>query len=232
MESTVDGKEIRKFEEMAEEWWDENGKFKPLHLINPTRLTYIKNTIERILGQGHGISVLDVGCGGGLASHYLSKIGYDVTGIDASETNINIAKIHAKKTKTNTIYKVSTIEEYDQKHDVVLSLEVIEHVANIETFFSGLKKATKKGGVIIISTINRTVKSYLSAIIGAEYILKWLPKGTHEWNKFIKPEELVNLVKKHGLNIIEIKGLSLNPLTFSCTINDDVSSNYFMIIKN
>ena len=200
--NTVNKKEIEKFSKMAEEWWDVEGKFKPLHKFNPIRIKYIKGSIiENFKLQNNGklplegINVLDIGCGGGLLSEPMCRLGATVTGIDASAKNIEIAKIHAKKNNLNINYVCTSPEKIQkEKFDVILNMEIVEHVENVDLFLNSSSNLLKKDGLMFVATINKTLKSYLFAIIGAEYILRWLPIGTHEWEKFIKPDDLKNIL--------------------------------------
>ena len=207
--SSVNKKEIEKFSKIAEEWWNPSGKFKPLHKFNPIRISYIKENIIKSFNLKNNkniplkkVKILDIGCGGGLLSEPMCRLGADVTGIDASIKNINVAKLHAKKNKLNINYLCATPENLKAKgkFDVILNMEIVEHVENINFFLSSCSKLLKKNGIMFVATINKTLKSYLFAIVGAEYILRWLPIGTHEWEKFIKPEELIKIQKKIILN--------------------------------
>ena len=206
---TINKKEIDKFSKLADEWWDPEGKFKPLHNFNPVRLKYIKDTIIEKFGNKSkklplkDIKILDIGCGGGLLSEPLSRLGATVTGIDASDRNIKIAKMHLKKSKLDINYYCSSPESFEakEKFDVVLNMEIVEHVNNVDFFLLKSSELLKKNGLMFIATLNKTLKSYIFAIIGAEYILKWLPIGTHDWNKFLKPEDLIYICKNNSLNL-------------------------------
>ena len=232
--NTINKKEIEKFSKIAEEWWDPKGKFKPLHNFNPLRISYLKENIiksfnlqkkDKILS---GVKILDIGCGGGLLCEPMSRLGADVFGMDASEKNIEIAKIHAKKSSLNIEYFCSSPEKFksDLKFDVILNMEIVEHVEDVDFFLKSCTKFLKKNGIMFIATLNKTLKSYLFAIIGAEYILKWLPIGTHEWEKFVKPEELINITKKYDLTLNDLKGVKLNLLTNNWELSADKSVNY------
>ena len=232
--NTINKKEIEKFSKIAEEWWDPKGKFKPLHNFNPLRISYLKENIiksfnlqkkDKILS---GVKILDIGCGGGLLCEPMSRLGADVFGMDASEKNIEVAKIHAKKSSLNIEYFCSSPEKFksDLKFDVILNMEIIEHVEDVDFFLKSCTKFLKKNGIMFVATLNKTLKSYLFAIIGAEYILKWLPIGTHEWEKFIKPEELINITKKYDLTLSDLKGVKLNLLTNDWELSTDKSVNY------
>jgi len=232
--NTINKKEIEKFSKIAEEWWDPNGKFKPLHNFNPIRISYLKENIietfnlqkkDKILS---GIKILDIGCGGGLLSEPMSRLGAEVFGMDASEKNIEIAKIHAKKSGLNIKYFCSSPERFETnlKFDVILNMEIIEHVEDVGFFLKSSSRLLRNNGIMFVATLNKTLKSYLFAIIGAEYILKWLPIGTHEWEKFVKPEELVNISKKYNLTLNDLKGVKLNLIKNSWELSADKSVNY------
>ena len=207
--NTINKKEIEKFSKIAEEWWDTTGKFKPLHKFNPIRIDYIKQNIIKTFNLDskkrplNKIKILDVGCGGGLLSEPMCRLGADVTGIDASEKNINVAKVHAKKNDLSIKYICSSPEKLntDLKYDVILNMEIIEHVEDVEFFLKSCSKLLKKGGIMFVATLNKTFKSYIFAIVGAEYILRWLPIGTHEWEKFVKPEELIQILKSNNFTL-------------------------------
>ena len=232
--NTINSKEIEKFSKIAEEWWDPHGKFKALHNFNPIRISYLKENIvktfnlkkkDKILS---GVKILDIGCGGGLLSEPMSRLGAEVFGIDASEKNIEIAKVHAKKSGLNIQYFSSSPEKFktDLKFDVILNMEIIEHVEDVDFFLQSCSKLLKDKGIMFVATLNKTLKSYLFAIIGAEYILKWLPIGTHEWEKFVKPEDLVNITKKYDLSLDDLKGVKLNLITNNWMLSSDKSVNY------
>ena len=232
--NTINKKEIEKFSKISEEWWDPKGKFKPLHNFNPLRISYIKDNIiksfniqkkDKILS---GVKILDIGCGGGLLCEPMSRLGAEVFGMDASEKNIEVAKIHAKKSNLNIKYFCSSPEKFksDLKFDVILNMEIVEHVEDVDFFLKSCTKFLKKNGIMFVATLNKTLKSYLFAIIGAEYILKWLPIGTHEWEKFVKPEELISLAKKYDLTLKDLRGVKLNLLTNNWELSADKSVNY------
>ena len=232
--NTINKKEIEKFSKIAEEWWDPKGKFKPLHNFNPLRISYLKDNIiktfniqkkDKILS---GVKILDIGCGGGLLCEPLSRLGAEVFGMDASKKNIEVAKIHAKKSNLNIKYFCSSPEKFksDLKFDVILNMEIIEHVEDVDFFLKSCSKFLKKNGVMFVATLNKTLKSYLFAIIGAEYILKWLPIGTHDWEKFVKPEELITITNKYDLTLNDLKGVKLNLLTNNWELSADKSVNY------
>ncbi len=232
--NTINKKEIEKFSKIAEEWWDPKGKFKPLHNFNPIRISYLRENIAKTFNLKKkdkalsGIKILDIGCGGGLLSEPMSRLGAEVFGMDASEKNIEIAKIHAKKSGLNIRYFCSSPEKFkiDLKFDVILNMEIIEHVEDVELFLKSSSRLLKKNGIMFIATLNKTLKSYLFAIIGAEYILKWLPIGTHEWEKFVKPEELINISKKCNLTLNDLKGVKLNLIKNNWELSPDKSVNY------
>ena len=217
---TINKKEIDKFSKLADEWWDPEGKFKPLHNFNPVRLRYIKDTITKKFGNKSeklplkDIKILDIGCGGGLLSEPLSRLGATVTGIDASDRNIKIAKMHLKKSKLDIDYYCSSPDKFvaKEKFDVVLNMEIVEHVDNVDFFLLKSSELLKKNGLMFIATLNKTLKSYVFAIIGAEYILKWLPIGTHDWNKFLKPDDLINICKNNSLNLNNLIGVKFDIL--------------------
>ena len=232
--NSVNKKEIEKFSQMAAEWWDPEGKFKPLHKFNPIRIKYIKDNIiyslklkskKRPLEK---INILDIGCGGGLLSEPMARLGANVTGIDASDKNIKIAKLHAKKNKLNINYFCSSPEKLKtkKKFDVILNMEIIEHVEDINFFIKSCSKLLKKNGLMFVATLNKTLKSYVFAIIGAEYILRWLPIGTHDWEKFVKPADLKNILSKNNLKIEKIDGMNFNILKDEWSISKDTSINY------
>ena len=237
MSTTINKEEIQKFSKLAEEWWDVNGKFKPLHMFNPVRIGYITEKIKehfKIENNNSnylkGLKILDIGCGGGLMSEPMSRLGASVTGIDASEKNINVAKIHSEESGLKIKYNCTSPENLknSEKYDVILNLEVVEHVDNIELYIESCEKLLAANGLMFTATLNRSLTSYIKAIIGAEYILRWLPIGTHDWNKFIKPEELVNYLSKVKLKTADIKGLNFNPLTNKWKRSNDLSVNYIV----
>jgi len=231
---TINKKEIDKFSVLADEWWDPEGKFKPLHNFNPVRLRYIKDTITKKFGNKteklplKDIKILDIGCGGGLLSEPLSRLGAAVTGIDASDRNIKIAKMHLEKSKLDIDYYCSSPEKFvaKEKFDVVLNMEIVEHVDNVDFFLFKSSELLKKDGLMFIATLNKTLKSYVFAIIGAEYILKWLPIGTHDWNKFLKPSDLINICKNNSLNLNNLVGVKFDILKNEWIVSEDSSVNY------
>jgi 2-polyprenyl-6-hydroxyphenyl methylase/3-demethylubiquinone-9 3-methyltransferase len=230
-QSTIDDAEVNKFSKLAQEWWDPEGPFRTLHQINPIRLSYVKDKIVQHFGSFKpSLNIIDIGCGGGLISVPLAKLGANITGIDASLENIETAKFYAKDLGLEINFLCGAAEDHQEKYDVILCLEVIEHVSSPEFFIESIKKLLKPGGMMMISTINRTPKAYLSAIIGAEYILNWVPRGTHEFNKFLKPSELSQMLNKNDLQIKELKGLGLDILTRNWKLCDDIKVNYFAYI--
>ncbi|MEM9575581.1 MAG: bifunctional 2-polyprenyl-6-hydroxyphenol methylase/3-demethylubiquinol 3-O-methyltransferase UbiG [Pseudomonadota bacterium] len=235
--TTVDPSEVAKFEAMAAEWWDENGKFKPLHMLNPCRLDYITSQIAGEFDRDltapsafEGLRILDIGCGGGLLAEPMARLGADVVGADAAERNIPVAQIHAEQSGLKIDYRHTTAEalaDAGEQFDVVLNMEVVEHVASPIDYLTACRKLLKPGGLHICSTINRNPKSYMMAIIGAEHVMRWLPKGTHEWSKFITPDELYDLMRDAGLDPVDRKGFVFNPVTWSWRLSDrDLSVNY------
>lgn len=237
VQSTVDAKEVAKFEAMAAEWWDPNGKFKPLHMLNPCRLDYITQQIaaefDRNLSDSapfKGLRLLDIGCGGGLLSEPMARLGAEVVGADAAGGNIPVAQIHAEQSGLNIDYRHTTAENLagaGEKFDVVLNMEVVEHVADPLAYLSACRDLLKPGGLHICSTINRNPKSFAVAIVGAELVMRWLPRGTHEWSKFITPEELFDLLTQAGLDPVDRKGFVFNPISWSWSISaKDLSVNY------
>ena len=232
--STVNKEEIDKFTQMSEEWWNPNGKFKPLHKFNPVRVKYIKNNtqvhfkIKNTYEPLKGLNILDVGCGGGLLTEPLSRLGANVVGIDASSKNIKIAKKHLKKNNLQVKYFCTSPEnfKYKKKFDIILNMEIVEHVENLDLFLRQTSKFLKKDGLMYIATINKTLKSYLFAIVGAEYVLKWLPIGTHDWNKFVKPDHLEKLAKNSSLKLKKLDGVKLDLISNQWKISSDNSVNY------
>ena len=239
--SSVNKIEIEKFSNMADEWWDPHGKFKPLHKFNPIRIKYIKENIIRqfkIKNKNKplsGINILDIGCGGGLLSEPMCRLGANVTGIDASIKNIKISKLHAKKDNLKINYICSSPEKLkiSKKFDVILNMEIVEHVEDISFFLKSCSKLLNKNGLMFVATINKTLKSYVFAIVGAEYILRWLPIGTHDWEKFVKPEELKEILSKNNLSLKKLDGMHFNIIKDEWSITNDLSVNYIAkFLKN
>ena len=237
--NSINKKEIEKFSKIAEEWWNPNGKFKPLHNFNPIRIKYIKENIikdfkikssKKPLNK---INLLDIGCGGGLLSEPMCRLGANVVGIDASSKNIEVAKFHAKKSRLKINYKVASPEKLKTniKFDIILNMEIVEHVENVDFFIKESTKLLKKNGIMFVATLNKTLKSYAFAIIGAEYILKWLPIGTHDWEKFIQPNDLIRISAKNSLSLKKLDGMKFNILNNSWKISKDTSINYIVKLK-
>jgi 2-polyprenyl-6-hydroxyphenyl methylase/3-demethylubiquinone-9 3-methyltransferase len=239
--NSVNKKEIEKFSKMASEWWNPSGKFKPLHKFNPIRIKYIKeNIISNFKFKNNKkplekINILDIGCGGGLLSEPMARLGANVTGIDASNKNIKIAKLHAKQNKLSINYLCSSPEKMKikSKFDVILNMEIIEHVEDINFFIKSCSKLLKKDGIMFVATLNKTLKSYMFAIIGAEYVLRWLPIGTHDWEKFVKPIDLKTILNKNNLKLDRLDGMNFNIVNDEWSISADTSVNYIAkFIKN
>jgi 2-polyprenyl-6-hydroxyphenyl methylase/3-demethylubiquinone-9 3-methyltransferase len=237
--STINEEEVEKFSRIADEWWDKNGKFKPLHKFNPIRIEFVKNKlIDHFNLDGDcetplkNLKIADVGCGGGLLSEPFASLGAKVTAIDASEKNIKVASLHAKESNLDIKYQnidVETLSSQKEKFDVVLAMEIIEHVDNVDVFIEHLGKCLNKGGILFIATLNRTLTSYVKAIIGAEYILRWLPTGTHSWKKFLKPSEINDMTQSSNLALIESKGFDYNPLQDVWKLTNNLDVNYVMV---
>ena len=233
--TTVDKKEIEKFSILAKDWWNPKGKFESLHLFNPTRIKFIKEKLifhfkldPDISLPLRGLKILDIGCGGGLLCEPLSRLGADMTGIDASNINIEVAKLHSKETNLNIKYIHCSPENFNfkNKFDVILNMEVVEHVSNINEFIQNCSKLIKKNGIMFVATINKNLKSYFYAILGAEYILKWLPIGTHDWEKFLTPQELEIIANKNNFVIDEVIGMKYNLFSKKWHMASDASVNY------
>ena len=236
--TTIDPEDVARFSAIADEWWDPDGKFKPLHRFNPIRLHYIRDRICTHFGRDKqslrpfaGLRLLDVGCGGGLISEPLARMGADVTGIDASERNIRTAQVHAEQVSLDISYHSTTVEEIaatGDSYDAVISLEVVEHVADVDLFLDGCAALTADNGAIALATLNRTPKSFALGIVGAEYIMRWLPRGTHNWKKFVRPSELARGLRRNGITVEDISGLTFNPLNSEWQVSGDVSVNYVL----
>ena len=237
--STINKKEIDKFSKIAEEWWNPYGKFKPLHKFNPIRIRYIKDNLKKNFKLNlkdkplKKIDILDIGCGGGLLSEPMSRLGANIVGIDASKKNIEVAKLHAKKQKLKINYICASPEtlKTKKKFDVILNMEIIEHVEDVDFFIKESSNLLKKNGLMFIATLNKTLKSYLFAIVGAEYILNWLPIGTHDWDKFIKPEDIIKICKKNNLDMKKIDGMKFNLLNDQWSLSEDILVNYISKFK-
>ena len=240
--TTINKDEIQKFSKLADEWWDVNGKFKPLHMFNPIRIEYILSEISKHfkINKSKGnflenLQILDIGCGGGLISEPMARLGGNVTGIDAAEKNIKVASMHSKKNNLNISYLNKSPEQLKEKEkfDIILNLEIVEHVENLDLYLQSCYNLLKKNGLMFTATINRTFTSYIKAIIGAEYVLRWLPIGTHDWNKFIKPEELQKMLNEKNFITNDVSGLEFNPIYRKWKKSDNLSVNYIVCsLKN
>ena len=234
--NSINKKEIEKFSKIANEWWNPNGKFKPLHKFNPIRIQYIKDNLVSDFNIKlsdkplKNIKILDIGCGGGLLSEPMCRLGAKVLGIDASKKNIEVAKFHAKQNNLKINYKVASPEilKIKEKFDVILNMEIVEHVEDLDFFIKESSKLLKKNGIMFVATLNKTLKSYAFAIIGAEYILRWLPIGTHSWEKFVKPIDLINISKKNNLIFKKLDGMKFDILNNSWKVSRDTSVNYII----
>ncbi len=228
--STIDPKEIEKFSAKADERWDEAGKFKPLHKMNPVRISYIKNQIGKVAGK----KILDVGCGGGLISIPFARLKADVTGIDAGDENVKVAKNYALRNGVELDYHATSIEEFSQyneaKFDIIFALEIVEHVSDINTFLKHITKCLKPSGLLFISTINKTLKSFALAKVAAEYVLRWVPKGTHDWEKFVKPDELLAMTKS-DYEVVDVSGMKFSPILNSWGMSKNTDVNYIITLK-
>jgi 2-polyprenyl-6-hydroxyphenyl methylase/3-demethylubiquinone-9 3-methyltransferase len=237
--TTVDEKDLARFESLGDKWWDEQGPMKPLHQMNPVRMDYIRRAICTHFGRPHdrlrplsGLRAADIGCGGGLVTEPLYRMGADVTGVDAGVENIRVAQAHAKKTGLDIDYQATTVEKIaasGQKFDIVTALEIIEHVSDVDLFVQSCCKIVRPGGLIIFSTLNRTAKSFLLGIVAAEYVLRWLPPGTHDWKKFVRPSEIARRVRKNGMDVRDVSGMVYNPMIRRFSISEtDIGVNYFL----
>jgi 2-polyprenyl-6-hydroxyphenyl methylase/3-demethylubiquinone-9 3-methyltransferase len=239
---TIDPEEIARFSALAAEWWDPEGKFKPLHRLNPLRLTYIRDHLcarfdrdPKSLRSLEGLNILDIGCGGGLVAEPLCRMGAAVTGIDGSDKNIATASVHAGEGGLSIDYRATTAEEMAMAgpvFDAVVALEIVEHVADVPLFLASCAALVKPGGALIMSTLNRTAKSYVFAIVGAEYVLRWLPRGTHQWEKFIRPSELTEGLETNGLSVTDLTGVAYNPLSDDWHLSRDMAVNYMLYAEN
>ncbi|HMQ40830.1 MAG TPA: bifunctional 2-polyprenyl-6-hydroxyphenol methylase/3-demethylubiquinol 3-O-methyltransferase UbiG [Paracoccus sp. (in: a-proteobacteria)] len=239
MTDSRDPSEIAKFEAMAAEWWDPKGKFKPLHMMNPVRLGYITTQIAAEFGRDlkaplpfEGLRLLDIGCGGGLLSEPMARLGAQVVGADAAAKNIEVARIHADQVGLQIDYRAETAEALlaaGESFDAVLAMEIVEHVADPPGFVASCHDLLRPGGVLVMSTLNRTLRSYGAAIIGAEWVMRWLPRGTHEWQRFVTPDELAEMMQKAGLRVADRRGMVFNPISWGWSLSDrDLSVNYAM----
>ena len=239
--TTVDDAEIERFSAMAAEWWSPTGKFRPLHKFNPTRLKYIREKLvshfgreEKAQSPFEGLRILDIGCGGGLLCEPLRRMGAEVVGVDASETNIGIASTHAKESGLDIDYRATTAEALaaaGEQFDVVLTMEVVEHVSDVDLFMQASASMVKPGGLMFVATLNRTLKSYALAIVGAEYVLRWLPVGTHSWDKFVTPDELERALSPSGISVREKVGVTFNPITDKWSRSSDLNVNYMFLCE-
>ncbi len=233
---TASADEIARFSAMADAWWDPTGKFRPLHRLNPVRIAYIKDCITSHFGRDphtshpfENLEFLDVGCGGGLLTEPMARLGASVTGIDAGEKTVGVAEIHARRQNLDIDYRCALPEDLvreDRAFDVVLNMEVVEHVADLDAFLEASAKLLKPGGAMVVATMNRTLKSLALAKIGAEYVLRWLPVGTHDWRKFVRPAELAKGLRRHRVDVVDLKGMTFNPLTDKWSLTRDVDVNY------
>ena len=237
--TTVDPAEIEKFRRMAEEWWDPRGKFRPLHRFNPVRLQFLKDRLCRHFGRDaqagqplSGLRLLDIGSGGGLVAEPLTRLGAEVVGIDATARNVEVARLHAAEGGLRIDYRHAAAEELaeaGESFDAVLALEIVEHVASLEAFVVAASRMVKPGGLLVVATLNRTLKAFGLAIVGAEYVLGWLPKGTHDWRKFVRPSELEAAIRASGLSLTETTGVSYNPLLDRWSLGSDLDVNYLAV---
>ena len=237
--SSIDNAEVAKFQAMAAEWWDPAGKFKPLHMLNPVRLDYIATQVAAELGRDRkglrpfeGLRLLDIGCGGGLVAEPMARLGAGVTGADAAEGNIAVARIHAAQSGLDIDYRATTAEALladGERFDVVLALEIVEHVADPADFIATCARLLRPGGLLIASTLNRTPQSFAAAILGAEWVMRWLPRGTHDWRRFIRPDELAAMFEGAGLGVVDSAGMVFSPLAWGWSLSArDLSVNYLM----
>ena len=239
--TTIDQGEVDRFSALAAEWWNPTGKFRPLHKFNPVRLTYIRDQVSGHFGRDpkslrplEGLRFLDIGCGGGLLCEPMARLGADVLGADASETNIEVASIHARQSGVKVTYEAVTAEDLaarGETFDVVLNMEVVEHVADVELFLKSCATMVRPGGLMFIATINRTMKAMALAIVGAEYVLRWLPRGTHQYDKLVRPEEIERPLGEAGMSIIDRTGVFYNPLQDKWNLSRDMDVNYMMLAE-
>ncbi|WP_075217237.1 bifunctional 2-polyprenyl-6-hydroxyphenol methylase/3-demethylubiquinol 3-O-methyltransferase UbiG [Mongoliimonas terrestris] len=237
--TTVDPAEVERFSRMAAEWWDPKGKFKPLHKFNPVRLGYLKREVSahfgrdaRALDAFAGLRILDIGCGGGLVSEPLARLGATVVGVDPSATNVEVARLHADRAGVAVDYRAATAEDLaaaGETFDVVLALEVVEHVADVEAFLGLTARMVRPGGLMVVATINRTMKALGLAIIGAEYVLRWLPRGTHAYEKLVRPEEIEGPLQAEGLTLLDRAGVVYDPLRDLWKESRDTDVNYMVL---
>jgi 2-polyprenyl-6-hydroxyphenyl methylase/3-demethylubiquinone-9 3-methyltransferase len=236
--ASIDPAEVAKFSAMAAEWWDPAGKFAPLHKFNPVRLQFIRETAAKHFGRTglrpfDGLTLLDIGCGGGLLAEPMTRLGFAVTGADASEKNVKTAMTHAAASGLGIDYRVTTAEslvEAGLQFDVVLNMEVVEHVADLPGYLNACARLVKPGGLMFVATLNKTLKSLALAKIGVEYVLRWLPPGTHDWNRFVEPDRLTGLLKDAGLRVTQTQGVSFNPISWSWSLSSDTDVNYMVVV--
>ncbi|HEV2650176.1 MAG TPA: bifunctional 2-polyprenyl-6-hydroxyphenol methylase/3-demethylubiquinol 3-O-methyltransferase UbiG [Rhizomicrobium sp.] len=235
-DTTIDAAEVAKFTAMAAEWWDPAGKFAPLHKFNPVRLQFIRDTAASHFGRDArsirpfaGLTLLDIGCGGGLLSEPAARMGFAVTGVDPSEKNIGTAKAHAASSGLTIDYRTGSAESLTGNYDVVLNMEVVEHVADLRAYLRACAGLVKPGGLMLVATLNKTLKSLALAKIGAEYVLRWLPAGTHDWNRFVAPSDLRRMLEESGLNPLKTQGVAFDPLTWDWRLSPDVDVNYIVV---
>ncbi len=236
--TTANPDELAKFEAMADSWWDPVGKFKPLHKFNPARIAWVRDAAARHFNRDataerpfEGLTLLDVGCGGGLLSEPFARLGFKVTGLDAAAKNIAVASLHAERSGLDIDYRCQLVEDLAQtgeRFDVVMTMEVVEHVADVDLFLRAAAHLVTPGGMLVGATLNRTLKSLALAKIGAEYVLRWLPRGTHDWRKFVKPSEFAEALRAGGLRVEDLKGMSFDPLMDEWHLSDDLSVNYML----
>ena len=237
--STVDPVEIEKFRRMAEEWWDPRGKFRPLHRFNPVRLGFLKERLCRHFGRDpkadrplDGLRLLDIGCGGGLVAEPLTRLGAEVVGIDATARNVEVARVHAAEGGLTIDYRHAAAEdlaEAGESFDAVLALEIVEHVASLDAFVAASARMVRPGGLMVVATLNRTLKAFALAIVGAEYVLGWLPRGTHDWKRFVRPSELEAAMRASGLALAETAGVAFNPILDRWSLGSDLDVNYLAV---
>ena len=235
---TASAAEVARFTALADEWWDPNGKFRPLHAINPTRIAFVRDRVAGRLGRDPlgqlplgGLDLLDIGCGGGLLSEPMRRLGAGVTGIDAGQENVRVAGLHARQAGLDIDYRCvlpEALVEEGRAFDVVLNMEVVEHVPDVDAFLAACCHLVKPGGVMVAATLNRTLKALALAKFGAEYVLGWLPRGTHDWRKFVRPSELARGLRRHGVEVVDLEGVSYNPLTGAWSLSRDLDVNYLV----